>query len=687
MFTSVENFFELQTNLVDPQNPDMDYPEIISEEASRVLLDWPDFHYNLTLRLQEMHYYGAGAVFFPNEYTWKSEAILASNILFPAKTRSSIGSVKQVAIRDEKDAVWFLDRIEHEEDATDAGWNVEEVKKMLIKHFSGEADAHQTEKYLSSEWESIQTRIRTGAELSEEAREFEPIRFANLLIEEADSDPGVTHIMVVEKDDQLDWLYYGDRRFEGMHKALHMMLFNIGNSYLNSVRGLAYELYSSTDIQNRLTNATLDGSLLASGLLVRGNTHDGNQKMSTVVRRGPVTFIPAGLEPVQSSFAPPISQLIESLRMVDGIQNNQSGVYKNNSEFFRGGGERSATEVSVEAQNEARFEGSQSAWYYIQWELWLKETLSRLMAKDYPAGTDGYEEAKAFRERCRDRGVPDAWMDMSAYVRVKARRAIGGGSPQERRQLTQWLLSVSPRLDEAGQQNAFRDAIGARFGYHAVDRYLPMQSRNQIVTSEHSIARLENNDMMEGSPVVVGTDQPHVIHTTRHIQYAIENIVQPHLQGQVQVSRKIVTALSMFIQHAAEHLNALGQDPTRKGTVDAFKEPLLQLIQLLQEMNSTVETIEKLTAQAQQRQQEIVENADEQGLSEESRIELLRIQANERVEMEKAKSLDRVRAAKTETQITTAVQRAIADQQRKDFESIRTIERKDAESMSNVARG
>ena len=55
--------------------------------------------------------------------------------------------------------------------------------------------------------------------------------------------------------------------------------------------------------------------------------------------------------------------------------------------------------------------------------------------------------------------------------------------------------------------------------------------------------------------------------------------------------------------------------------------------------------------------------------------------------MAKADSLERVREAKTETQITTAVQRAIADQQRKDFESTREQQRKDAESAARVGRG
>ncbi len=70
------------------------------------------------------------------------------------------------------------------------------------------------------------------------------------------------------------------------------------------------------------------------------------------------------------------------------------------------------------------------------------------------------------------------------------------------------ILSISPFMDEKGKDNAVRDYIAARAGQRAVKRYKPATDRNQIPTNASSFASLENNDLREGQPCVVGEHGP-----------------------------------------------------------------------------------------------------------------------------------------------------------------------------------
>jgi hypothetical protein len=686
MFNSVPSFFDLQPEFDDENYDEIEeWGQIISEEASKVLLDWEDFHYHLQMRIREMKKFGIGPVFWPDEYCWKSEAVKASNFLVPARTRSK-PNIDYCCIRDEMEIGYIFDMIEMGEDAEKAGWNLAVAKKALVAKYVDGGLKDTSEEYLSSEWESIQQSIKNKDDASD--KQFENIRVVHMLVEEKDSDRNVTHIVIIENDDDMDFLFYGDRRFDKMSNAVHLLLFDIGDGYMKSVRGLAYDLYPTGDISNRLTNSILDGAILSSGLILQGRTADDTGQLP-ITRRGPVTIVRDNLEAIQSSFAPPIEQLLGARMLVHNIQNNNSGVYKNRREETTAP-ERSATEARIESRRETRFENNQASWYYIQWDLFLRETLRRLMNPEYPKDHDGYDAHKKFFNRCKKRGVPNHILKFDQWT-IRALRAIGMGSTNEQHDNTSWLLSIGSLLDEKGLANALRDAIGVRMGYNAVERYSRKESRNRIKTDAHSFAMLENNDLDEGREVIVGTDQLHTIHMLVHTEWVGQKI-QPfidatQLGGEYpQDISPLVQMMQVALQHMAEHIAQLERDRSRKDHAKGFSIIVKRFQDVFEDMLKVYEKQQR-ELQKQMEEQQAANQVNPKDVAEiesKERVAMAEIESKERVATAEARSMSIQKRAREQAQIEALIEKTTTEIQRKNAESVATIERKQRELEAKI---
>ena len=334
----------------------------------------------------------------------------------------------------------------------------------------------------------------------------------------------------------------------------------------------------------------------------------------------------------------------------------------------------------VEADNEARFRTNQAAWIYMQHEMFLKETLRRLINPDYDPQADGFKDHELFIKRCKARGVRTELLKFDVWE-IRATRAIGLGSVNQAKRDTQSLLGLAGGLDERGRRNAIRDWIEVRFGYEMVDRYSPIEDRNQIETTAHTIATLESNDFSEGKGVPVGTDDPHVIHASIHVQ-AMIGTLQRFAQGQLPAD-VVFAELQTALPHTAKHVELIKRDNLRKGKAAEFEQALQQIMQQAQEVRAQMERLAKQRqAQQEAQQKALVEQVREQE-NREFQLKLRQVDLNHQVEMSKAESLNDTRMAKLNTSIQALIRKTIADERRKDFAAQSEQNRKNAESASN----
>ena len=657
----VPRLINVKCEYSDQQRPGINYSDIIEQEYTRAVTAWPDYFFNRMLCTKEMLVTGIGPMFWPDQYDWRPKAAKRASLLVPAESKSTIGELELIGFRHTYQAHELYAKIKDDESrdiAKAAGWNTDLIKEVIIK--SARTTEPAEGKFQTTVFEAIQQKLKNN-DLASSQNDCSPIRVIQLLVKEFNGK--VSRHMIYEDEELPGFLYTGQDEYEGMEHAICLFIWNIGDGYYKSIKGLGHRIFPHVELSNRFINTTVDGASMTSSFILEPS--GSSQQQINLLRLGPITVLPSGFRAIQHSFAPDLTKLIGVRNMLHQILNNNTGVYKKQLEG-PDRPERTATEVQTEERKSAKLEKNQINIHYLHLDALHQEMFRRISKKDYPKEAAGYKEAKEFQKRCRDKGVPDeAWGD----VTVTAMRAIGFGSATMHDMVTKEVLSMAPALDEIGRRNAVRDRLAALVGYTMVDRYSPEAGRDQIPTSEHSLAMLENNDIMAGQQVVVGVDQPHAIHWIVHIpmmmKLAKAFIEQPQMMN-LQVA---IPAMNIGLMHLTGHLQELAKDPSRKGQVEQMQEQLDQLGKVFQSMQKMAQQQAKQQQAQQQEQQQQVQQAQQVLQDREVQTRMAEIQGNLEIKMKNMIGQQEIRAAKAKHSIALADIKTAADIQRENIKA------------------
>jgi hypothetical protein len=255
-------------------------------------------------------------------------------------------------------------------------------------------------------------------------------------------------------------------------------------------------------------------------------------------------------------------------------------------------------------------------------------------------------------------------MNWKENFRVVAYRAIGLGSLGVKYDITAQLYQISGAFDEHGKREALREVVAARVGYRHVDRFVARLDRDQVSSNESSIAMLEFNDIEEGSPVQVGSDQLHKVHILVFAQRLLP-ILQNTQQGQTPDPVKDLRTVQLALQHIGEHVQHIAQDPRYKAFLEQLKPFFQQVQEALQILQQAAKRLLQAQQQQQQQQEEIIANAQKILQDRELEAKVFEIQRKFELEAMKQQSLNAMRARKTQEQMEIAQARAQAEIARK----------------------
>lgn len=659
-----ELFFEVPTLIevkqlfsTDPQQPQVDYGHIIAEEFTKLCFNWSGFLPFMDKTRREADAYGLGVGGFRDEYDWRPRAFNSGSFLTNKRVEMDIEKVPYAFLRDPVQVgELFRMALSDTKIAAEDGWNIAQVRRVMKNVFHKQSTGDdQTDPYQTSMWESIEQQIRNGEFIEFEKNQFEYLSLVHLLVKEVD-DGRVSHYIFDEGATEADdFLYRADRVYDNMSQALWWLPYNNGDGFLHSVRGLASMVEHHCDLSNRYLGRVFDAGFTTASLLLQPN---GPVDMSQLqlIRMGVITVIPHQVKTIQSSFQPNVGQLIQLRDLSSSIMRNNTGIYRQNPELFaEQQREKTAYQVSQEVAREARSEKSSIAFDYDQVEKLYREMFRRLIRREYIESTinrPGLKEARKFIVACVQRGVPYDLLLSPEMFEVYATRAMGMGSWGVKLDLSNQVLNMQGMYDEAGRINAVRNWLAVRVGYRNVDQYKPLINRDQIPTNETSIATLENNDMLEGSTVPVGSDQLHAIHFQVHAQPAVALLSSyQESGGQGADIGKSIMYLGQVIPHMQQHLQYLSMDPTRQ---DFIKEGMGVIKMLTDFANQLVQMKDKMDQEAakqQQAQAEMLTQAQQIMQDRESMIKMEEINKKYEVEMAKQRSLNAMRAQKTAEQM------------------------------------
>lgn len=678
----VSNLIEVDfdTRKVTPGPDSHQWASIISEEYTRCLFKWPGFYSGLNQSLHDYFIAGIGGATWPNEWDWRSEPFKHGNLLVPPLTSTDINKIECCFLRSKMQLGDLYTEIENRDAAQKRGWNIEAVKNLIVKEFYGDSKPTATDgdNTQTSPWESYQERVKLG-DPDVQSREYEGVEIVHVLVREVSAPRKISHYIISEREDLSDkWLFAAEQKYDKLSKILWLLPYSYGDGYLRSSRGLGQRSLTHCEFSNRLLCTTFDGGMLSASLLVKPRTGIDAARMS-LLRIGPVTVMPEGLEAVQTSFTPNISNLVSLRTISKDILHNNTGVFRpRNENAANDTAPKTAQQVRSEENREARFERNQVEHFYTHWQMWHEEVFSRLTRKDYIKSSldlPGLEEAKEFVERCVARGVPEKILLDPKAIEIKVARAIGMGSPSVKLDLTNQLVAMKGSMDEVGRREADREWASVRVGHLNVDRFFPRGgSRDSIPSNAHSFAVLENNDFIEGKQVPVGSDQPHIIHCSVHFA-RVQQIMQAYEQGQLQDPIAAVTELQQLLPHTAQHIQALAPDATRKAQVQQMLQLQTGFAKFYAELLRVAEQF------IQQRADEAAEAEDQaaqqaQPLTPEAQVEMAKVQGQLQLEAAKQRSLNDMRAQKTMEQMNIRKAQVASDMNLKNMQVEAELERK-----------
>jgi len=652
------------------QEPSLDYGRIITEEYDEMLKSWNDYYYSMMLHQDEMIKWGIGPVFWPDEMDWRFESVKRGCFLVPMATEASTGKLKIAIIRDSMtvDELYALIRDDDDQenektnaqDSSDKGWNVELIKKAIVT--ADKDGTSSSETYQNSMWESVQQRLRED-DLTEGYVKFGQVHVAHILLKEFSGK--VSHYIIRENFDENDFLFKSIDRFDGFEHTLNLFCLNIGDGTYHSIKGLAHKIYAHLENGNKMMNTIVDGAMTGSTIIMQPRAGGAKQAIH-LARIGFITVLPEGFDVIQQGYTLNVEGLSKIRAMIKEDLNQNVGLFRPSLDKVPGP-EKTLGEATMEVMRQGKLESSDINLYYLQWDKLHQEILRRVLSENYTDQDPGYEEASEFKRRCKERGVPEKLLKLSA-LKIIATRAIGNGSPLMRNMITREIVGMSPYYDERGRDNAIRDRLASLGGYQIADRYKPQTDRDTIPTTQHTLAKLENNQHKMGMETIVGVDEPHVIHITTHLNDLAPQIAA-FVQGQSQMEpEQLLQYAQVAMNHIAQHLDLLRGDPAREPDFLRFMQVFQSISKYVQQLGGLVQK----RAQERQRQLEEQQKAIQEAMSQEKNMEMMlrmkEIEADLQYRILKEQNMQAIREQKAQHSMalkTARTQQDIASIQQK----------------------
>jgi len=619
LYSSLEKLVEVKSN--QTKAPEVDQLEdIVSEELTQLLRCWPEFH-SLYLRLCTTFIkHGVAVSYFDTPDDWKFRVGGFADILMPRQTPASESMIDIAVGRREYHLHELFSFIKNEKAATNVGWSVDEVKRVILKNAKTTGRARSN---TYSDWETLQQELKNNDLY--EGHNNPTVSVLHFWVREMDGS--VSHYICSEKDSK-DFLYKKVSRYERPDHAYVMFTYGVGsNGTYHSIRGLGHRIFNHIQTSNRLRCQMIDGAMLGSAVMIQPENQRALDELgftyygAYAVLSPNVNIIEKAVPNLSTAVKPALEDISNQLALntdtVSTYGSQQSSPYRNQMQ------------VVADMDVSTRLSGASLNLFYASWNRLLREVVRRVVTskKSDPM-------LKDFYERCAMRGVPETFIRSLDTMRTKAVRSIGNGSYANRLVALKELQAISGSFDDVGRKNLTRDIVSTRVGHDLADRYTPQQAEPRP-TIDTKIAFLENQELMGGEPVPVVDAEMHTAHLTVHLP-ELNKLIEELNQG-VADPVPSLPALQAFYQHISETVQAVAADPSAQGMVSSAK----QILNFAEEMiNNTSKKVQKMQRDqmAQQGGQESGEQSVSMKMQEhEMKLQMARQKAELDMELKQAK--------------------------------------------------
>lgn len=606
MLTSVEHPATVTVRTGVPANQTR-FSEIITEEFSNLLKKFKSRLTQAQLQQKNLVTWGIGILYFRNTIDWRSYSLPPSNFLLPRDASADPEEWEFVFILDETTTVNLYDNIRYPEAAKINGWNIDNVKKAIVK-------ASSQNEFEEQSWDYIQKELRNNG-LFHANNASKKIKLAHMYVKEYSGK--ISHYIFDRENNEIEWLCEKKECYSSFFEAFTLFTYGVGTGEYHSIRGLGNVVYKHGEAINRLNNSVIEGAIASSAIMLQPRSTSDVAKIQAITL-GPWAVLPPNVNFVSTNLGNNIGQSMSVANYFQNQETQQMGQWIPSLQYDTS---RRQTNREIEAaqQNRGILTSKQSESYMQAFDLHYSEMYRRATNPNITEEDPGGKEALAFQRACEDKGVPRAIL-LSAEV--KATRSVGLGSLNHRIGVMRSMTEFMATLPENKRNNLLRDYIATLGGEQAVQKYAP-EPMNEPTGSDLSIASLENNAFLIGGEVIIDRNQNHYIHATVHIQF-VGRLITALQEGQENAT-SVNSTLQVAGPHLVTHVQYLANDPTRQ---DQYKELNRQLAEVMK----IADQIARMAQEEQEEQQQ------QQQQQPEMTPEMLKVQLDAQIKQQEAQA-------------------------------------------------
>ena len=585
LYSSLERLVEVKATM--GERSDTGPKEaIIAEELTNLFRRWPEFHSSYLRLCTQFIKHGVGIAYFDSPEDWKFRVGGFADILIPRQSPATENGIDIAIGRRQYHLHELYHFIKNEKVAKAVGWNVEEVKRVMLDNVKTSGRSYQSGTTYS-DYEALQAEIKNNDLYT--GIQNPTVDVLHYWVREMDGS--VSHYISAESSPK-DFLYKKVSRYETPEQAYIFFTYGVGsNGTFHSIRGLGQRIFAHVQTSNRLRCQQIDGAMLGSSVMIQPENQRALDELqftfygAYAVMSPNVRIVEKAIPNLGTAVQPALQDLSQQLALnTDTISTygpNQSSPYKNQMQVV------SDMDVAT------RISGSTLNLFYASWTRLMREMVRRVVQTKRPDAA-----IKDFFARCAKRGVEADFIKKLDVEQTRAVRSIGNGSHANRLVALRELQGISGQFDDVGRRNLTRDIVSTRVGHDLADRYVPAQE-SERQTVDTKIAYLENQQLQQGQPVPVVSSELHGQHLQLHVPL-LQQIIEAIDGGQAYPQRAL-PALQALYQHIAETAQYAAGDPALQAVVANTK----QVLQYAEEaINNTMKALEKIQREQAENMQE-----------------------------------------------------------------------------------
>ena len=617
-----------------------DSEAIVAEQLTQLIRSWPEFQSNYLRLCTSFIKHGTGITYFDTPDDWKFRVGSFADILIPRQTPASENSIDVAIGRRNYHLHELYSFIKNPKAAAKVGWDVEEVKRVIMKCASSRG------RTTNRSWEELQAELKNND--IHAGYENPTVRVLHFWVKEMDGS--ISHYISSEEKSEA-FMYQKISRYANAENAFIIFTYGVGsNGTYHSIRGLGHRIFNHVQTSNRLRCQMIDGAMLGSAVMIQPENQRALDELgftyygSYAVLSPNVNIIEKAVPNLSTAVSPALEDISNQLALntdtISTYGSQQSSPYRNQMQVM------SDIDVST------RLSGASLNLFYNSWTRLLREVVRRVVTnpKKDPAISEFYA-------RCGVRGIPESFIRTLDLSRTKAVRSIGNGSKAERLVALRELMGIAGSFDEVGRKNLTRDIVSTRVGHDLADRYSP-QSEEDRPTLDKKIAYLENQSISQGEPVPVHSNELHGTHLEVHVPELVELIEQLN-QGVVDPVAAL-PALQAFYQHISETLQYVAAEPALAPLVGETKQVLQYAEEAINNTNKHVEKLQRDQQGAPDQGGDVL--AQQEIQREEMKLEMIKRKADLELQLKQAR-MDQERAKFSQEQAMRDAENVIKIQQ------------------------